>query len=348
MRFIWKKFFVGALALVSIATHKAWAQDIHFSQFYETSTLRNPALTGIYNGDYRFGLMYRNQWSSISAPFQTASGCAELKKQIGESQDFIGFGVLGFFDRTGSINLTTVSGNFAISYNKNLNEEHHTFLSFGLMGGYLQRNYDPSKMTFGNQYIPGSGYDPGNPNGENLPSPKISQMDLGAGINYTSNTGADDKTNYSVGISAYHLTRPENNFFGSIAGVRQEMRINANLSSNWIINETWSAQAQTNIMLQGKYREIILGGLVGRKNSESENENSIIFYGGLMFRVGDAIIPIVKIDYNDLTFGVSYDMNISKLKAASNIRGGFELSIIKSGLLSDPQRGFSSTVCPRR
>jgi type IX secretion system PorP/SprF family membrane protein len=216
------------------------------------------------------------------------------------------------------------------------------------MVGYMQRNYDPSKMTFGNQFIPGTGYNPANPTGENLPSPNVSQMNFGAGINYTTNTGADDKTNYSVGASAYHLTRPENNFFGSLAGLRQEMRFNVNASSNWIIDEVWSAQAQANFMRQGRFNQVILGALVGRKNSENENENSLVLYGGLLYRVGDALIPVIKIDYNDLSFGISYDMNISRLRAASNIRGGFELSIIKTGLMSDPQRGFSSTVCPRR
>jgi type IX secretion system PorP/SprF family membrane protein len=334
--------------LLGICPFSSSAQDLHFSQFYETSVLRNPALIGIYNGDYRFGLLYRNQWSSISAPFQTATACAEIKKQIGSSQDFIGFGVLGFFDRTGSINLTTLSGNAALSYNKNLNEEHGTFLSIGLMSGYLQRNYDPLKMTFGNQYTSGIGYDPNNPTGENLPNPKISQMDFGAGINYTSNTGADNKTNYSVGVAGYHLTRPENNFFANNAGLRQDFRWNVHASANWLLTETWSLQAQSNLMLQGNYREIILGGLVGRKNAESANEDVLVFYSGLIYRVGDALIPIVKIDYNDLTFGMSYDMNLSKLQAASNLKGGFEISIIKTGFLTDPNRGFSTTVCPRR
>ncbi|MCC6187171.1 MAG: PorP/SprF family type IX secretion system membrane protein [Chitinophagaceae bacterium] len=328
--------------------YKLQAQDIHFSQFYEVSMLRNPALTGIYNGDYRMGLMYRNQWSSISAPFQTAMASVEFKKQLGESQDFLGFGGMAFYDRTGSINLTTLSGNAAISYNKNLNSEHGTFFSIGIMAGYLQRNYDPSKMTFGNQYTSGIGYNPTNPSGESLPNPKVSQMDFGVGINYTTNTGADDKTNFAVGVAAYHLTRPENNFYGGVVGVRQEMRLNANASGNWLINDMWSAQAHANISLQGKYNEIMAGGLIGRKNAASASEDVLVFYAGMMMRLNDAIIPVVKIDYNDLSFGVSYDMNVSKLRAASNIRGGFELSIIKTGIISDPSRGFSSTVCPRR
>lgn len=328
--------------------HAADAQDIHFSQFYESSILRNPALVGIYNGDYRLAIQYRNQWSSISAPFQTATASAELKKQIGESQDFIGFGFLGFYDKTGSINLATMSGNIAVSYNKNINEEKSSFLSIGLLGGYLQRSYDPSKMTFGNQFTVGQGYDPSRSSGENLPAPNLGQLDFGFGLNYTSNTGADNKTNYSVGIAGYHLTRPENNFYGSISGVRQDFRWNVNASVNWLIDEVWSVQALGNLMMQGPYRQAMVGAIAGRKNTAGAQENTMIVYGGLLYRVGDAVAPVVKIDYNDFTLGLSYDMNISKLRAASNIRGGFEISMTKTGLMSDPQRGFSSTVCPRR
>ena len=67
MKNFFKKAIGFASVLVFLSQSNASAQDVHFSQFYETSVLRNPALIGIYNGDYRFGLMYRNQWSSISA-----------------------------------------------------------------------------------------------------------------------------------------------------------------------------------------------------------------------------------------------------------------------------------------
>lgn len=339
MKTIIKKCVQVATVLLAVPLCAA-AQDIHFSQFYETSILRNPALTGVYNGDYRLSVMYRNQWSSISAPFQTAQAGAEIKKQIGESQDFIGIGLLGYYDKAGSINLMTLSGSLALSYNKQLNEEHSTFLSFGIMGGYLQRSFDASKITLGNQYGGGAA-------GETIPNNKVSQMDFGAGINYTSNVGADNKTNYSIGVSGYHLTRPENAFYDNSA-IRKDFRWNLNAGVNWLINDMWSAQLQGNFALQGKYNETILGGMVGRKNDESVSENSLILYGGLFYRVGDALIPVVKIDYNDLTFGVSYDMNVSKLRAASNLQGGFEISMVKTGLLTDPQRGFSKTVCPSR
>ncbi len=32
-----------------------------------------------------------------------------------------------------------------------------------------------------------------------------------------------------------------------------------------------------------------------------------------MYRVDDAVIPVIKFDYNRFAIGVSYDINISKL-----------------------------------
>lgn len=342
-----KSFYRNILIALFLLPLYTAAQDIHYSQFYETSMLRNPALTGVFNGDYRVSMLYRNQWNSISAPFQTAQAAFEYKKQIGESQDFIGLGILGFYDKTGSINLRTLSGSVALSYNKSIDETHNSFLSFGLMGGYIQRTFDVSKMTFDNQYVGGS-YDPGNPTGESITNPKIGQMDFGAGINYSTNNGPENANNYMIGISGYHLTRPENSFFSDNAGIKKDFRWNLNASTNRLINEMWSVQFQGNFSLQGNYNETIIGGLVGRKSEEAASESFLIFYAGCFYRLGDALIPVVKVDYNQLTFAASYDMNVSKLRAASSLRGGFEISVVKTGIFNDPQRGFSKTVCPRR
>ncbi|WP_425273468.1 type IX secretion system membrane protein PorP/SprF [Pseudomonas morbosilactucae] len=56
------------------------SQDFSFSQFYEMPMLRNPALSGIFNGDIRVSSVYRNQWGSISVPFQTRAIGVEYKK----------------------------------------------------------------------------------------------------------------------------------------------------------------------------------------------------------------------------------------------------------------------------
>jgi hypothetical protein len=50
------------LPFIFILPMKLLAQaDIHFSQFYETSILRNPALTGVFPEDYRVGAYERSE-----------------------------------------------------------------------------------------------------------------------------------------------------------------------------------------------------------------------------------------------------------------------------------------------
>ena len=68
--------------LLSIAISQVNAQDIHFSQFFEAPLLRNPALAGLFNGDLRFQMVYRNQWNSITDAYQTGSLNGEYKVPV--------------------------------------------------------------------------------------------------------------------------------------------------------------------------------------------------------------------------------------------------------------------------
>ena len=54
-------------------------------------------------------------------------------------------------------------------------------------------------------------------------------------------------------------------------------------------------------------------------------EKSIGF--GALYRLDDAIIPVVRLQISKCTVGASYDINISKLVVASHYRGGFELTL---------------------
>ena len=53
------------------------AQDIHFSQYYASPMTVNPAYTGMFNGTYRVGANYRNQWASVSVPYKTFAAYAD-------------------------------------------------------------------------------------------------------------------------------------------------------------------------------------------------------------------------------------------------------------------------------
>ena len=81
--YLLQQFFFPLIAL------KCYGQDPHFSQFFEAPLLRNPSLAGIFTGDIRFQMVYRNQWQSITNPYQTGSINFEYKQPIGQGNDFI-------------------------------------------------------------------------------------------------------------------------------------------------------------------------------------------------------------------------------------------------------------------
>lgn len=328
-----------------VAGFSSYAQDIHFSQFYETSVLRNPALTGLFSDDYKVTAIYRNQWSSISKPFQTALISAETRIPVrGEANDFISLGLLAYYDKAGSISLQTATVYPALNYNKCINREQNTYLSVGFAGGYIQRSFDPSKATFDNQYQNGR-FDPVYGSGEVLPNPTFTQFDMGAGMNLNGTTGKDNNVTYFVGVSGYHFSRPRYSF--ADRNINIGMRWNGNAGLGVQASERFGYQIHANYARQGTYSEAILGGLLtytGVTNGATEATVSIS--GGIFYRVQDAIIPVVKIRYNDMSVAVSYDATLSTLTNASKLRGGFEISLIKSGLFKDPKFNKSRTLCP--
>ncbi|HRO41612.1 MAG TPA: PorP/SprF family type IX secretion system membrane protein [Flavipsychrobacter sp.] len=339
------KLLITAIAL-SFCTFKATAQDIHFSQFYESTILRNPALTGIFTDDYKVSVQYRNQWSSISKPFVTGQLSFETKIPVNdESKDFFSAGILAFYDKAGSIDMKTLSVYPSVSFNKSFGNQNNSLLSVGFTGGYLQRSFDPSKMTVDNQYQNGA-YDPNSATNENITSAKVNYWDVGAGVAFSSGAGEYSEISYFVGVSGYHFSKPRTSFYNNEL-IRLEMRWNGTAGLTYRLNENWGFMLQGNYTTQGKYQEIIAGGLLNwKKPTERQSEPLFIFYLGAFYRVGDALIPVVKMDYMRYSFGFSYDLNVSGLKAATNMRGGYELSVVKTGLFSDPKWERSRTLCP--
>src|SRR6202000_3268689 len=105
------------------------AQDIHFSQFYETPLLGNPSLAGIFTGDYRVQGVYRDQWNSFTNAYRTGSLNAEYKMPVGKGDDFMTIGGQVLFDKAGTVGLTTTSLLPAFNYHKSLSNEKTMYLS---------------------------------------------------------------------------------------------------------------------------------------------------------------------------------------------------------------------------
>src|SRR6201991_3000668 len=123
------KKIIGHIILCLILTGSAvQAQDIHFSQFYETPLLRNPSLAGIFTGDYRVQTVFRDQWNSFSDAYRTGSLNAEVKWPVGESHDYFTTALQVLYDKAGTAALTTTELLPALNYHKSLSNEKPMYL----------------------------------------------------------------------------------------------------------------------------------------------------------------------------------------------------------------------------
>jgi type IX secretion system PorP/SprF family membrane protein len=329
---------VACAALSILGVH---AQDHHFSQFYETPMLRNPSLAGLFSGDIRLQGVYRNQWNSISFPFQTGSFNAEYKFAVRRSDDFMTLGMQVHYDRAGAVALSTNHLLPAVNYHKSLSQARNTYLSLGFMGGPVSRRLDRSSVTTNNQYD-GFAYNGSLPDGEYFKS-GYTFFDLSVGMSINSTIGSEEQHSYFAGIAYHHLNRPVNAFYRNI-----------NHLPKWV----WSAgiklmlQPGSYLTLHGDYvdqkphRQLMTGGMYTWNVGEDEL-STMAFHGGMFYRWNDALVPVVKIDLLPFSMSFSYDVTVGKAAGAAQARGGFELSMSYVNYLQSEQSARYRQKCPR-
>jgi type IX secretion system PorP/SprF family membrane protein len=335
------KYYILIL-ISSLLSGKASAQDVHFSQFFESATLRNPALTGIYSGDYKLGVNYRNQWSSFAVPFQTALFTAETKALLREAtRDYLSFGLTALYDKAGSIDFTGTSIYAAVNYNKALGAESQTYLSVGLCGGYIQRSFDISKMRFANQFAGGS-YNANAPTGENLNFAALHHWDASAGVSLSG--ALSRKANYYIGLAGYHVSKPTESYFDETM-IRLTTRWSANFGISARLGNGFGLTAHANYQQQQPYQEVIGGLLLSHGFHNIDNSRKVIVSAGCFYRFQDAIIPTLKMDYNTWSLTMSYDITLAGERMYLSGFGGYELSLSMRG--SYKHRRESELMCPR-
>lgn len=330
------KLYCLVLLILSTA---ARAQDIHFSQFYETPLLRNPSLAGIFTGDYRIQTTFRDQWNSFADAYRTGSLNAEVKWSIGHQNDYITTALQALYDKAGTAALTTTEFLPAFNYHKSLSDQRPMFLSLGFMGGLVEKTLDLSKVTTNSQYN-GTAYDPALPNGETILTPNVHYLDGSLGLSFNTAFGPGNQNSMYVGFAYHHLNRPKNSFYKNPA-IELDPKTVISAGVKTIVNDYSYFTLYGDYSRQGPSTETILGVLYSyRLGPDPENYAYTVTFGSLL-RWNDALIPVVKLEMNSFTVGCSYDVNVSRLNTVSNSRGGFELSLSYTGLLNrDHDRTF--------
>ncbi|MBP9082336.1 MAG: PorP/SprF family type IX secretion system membrane protein [Bacteroidia bacterium] len=299
------------------------AQDIHFSQFQSSPLNLNPALTGFYNGDYRFIANHRRQWKSVTVPYRTFSGSFDMPVNFfPESKQRYSLGLLINNDRAGDSELGLTQVGISAGAIRALGRDSIHFLSGGIQFSYVRRSINYSDLTFDEQFT-GDGFDPNTGNSENFSGDNQGYFDFGAGLTYL--IRVNDRFKAGAGISLQHINRPNDSFFDE--GAKMFPRLQTDLKADFAIATRFDLIPALIFMNQGSFREITGGTSVRFRLSELPGRNYALYLGSWL-RAKDAFIASAGFDYNNLNVGVSYDFNTSDLDRASNGKGGYELSLI--------------------
>lgn len=303
------------------------AQDIHYSQFFNTPILINPAYTGYFDGDWQVSAAYRNQWKSIAQPFRTLF--MDYERQFYIKNHHISGGAYLFNDRSGDVALSATQ--FVLS------GAYHTTIYNHQINGGIQIGYMNKSVDYGNNTFPGQfDYTTGgfNPNMGGAPAnsgERLSYFDVNVGFGWRKKIG---KFQPEGGFSVFHLNRPKESFYDN--DVRLPLKSSFNAALKIDLSTSLYVFPRFVLMSQSKARNFLVGSEVGYAlTSNSAGVRQI--YGGIYTRntivnKTDAMVFNIGVLVRNISIGISYDINVSTLKEYTNNRGAFELTFIYRSL----------------
>ena len=329
-----KKRKVLMLTCVSIAFlfplstfHSLKAQDIHFSMLDLDPLLFNPAYSGFFDGTGRFGAVYRNQWASVSTPFQTFTATAELSlMRSTRNRNGLSAGLWISNDRAGTLDYgaTTVSaiGSFfqAVGNGDNL-------LSFGLEAGIGQVGFNLNNIVL----------DDGS---EAFPSTSVFYPTLGAGMAWFSQWTEQLYT--KAGFSMRNINEPEISYLAT-GNSRLARHWNIYVRGEWRTDGLLGILPVVGYQHQGAYSELVYGCDL-RWYLNERPRDYLVLSAGITGRHADAACINLAVLWHEWTFAFSYDANLSRLAEASHTLGAFELGVLYMIGKKDKKR--SALPCP--
>ena len=292
-----KRFII----ILLITTLNATSQDIHFSQYKNSTFFTNPSFTSFQGSDYHVLLQKRNQWQVVADPFSTFLTSIESKNILNNNS----FGIHFMNDIAGDARYQTTGS--IINYSKSIRKNSTTFFAVGLSAGFYQRKISFDNLVFIEQ--------------ENFDNVSFYYPDLNLGllIKKIINNSIDL---YS-GVSLFHINRPNQSLFENDKELLYP-RFNMHTKANILLYDNWKITPHIFFSKQNINQELIIGSDLQYLLYKDKN----VFFGlGTNYRHKDAIYYNANIKAGSFEVILNYDLNISSLKTASNYNGAYEFLV---------------------
>ncbi len=352
------KYLFTLICLLGILTAEMAAQDQNFTQFYGSPLTLNPALTGAFNGKFRVGGIYRDQWQgALDQPYRTFSASVDVRFDLelnSRYKDAFAAGLYFYTDKVGIIDFSTNVMGVSAAFHKGLDWDKKQFLSLGFQAGLGQRNVNYSTLTFEDEFNGLNAFEFAT--AENLPANNFSFGDFAVGLNYTFNP--KDRTALFIGASLYHINSPRIAFTEE---PEPEEGIDEGVGVR--LHRKYSAQISAEFPLAKKKRISLLPRVVvysqGPHLTMNAGTNLRFFfsdYSPVALQIGswartvkdfdesyrlDAIVGLLGLEIDGFFLGFSYDASMTEVQTFRNQQGVFEISMSYIGAFENEE-----ILCP--
>ncbi|MCX7697522.1 MAG: PorP/SprF family type IX secretion system membrane protein [Bacteroidales bacterium] len=313
---LWVLFFIFLYVL--------HGQDVHFTQMERVPFYFNPAQTAFFKEKFRFSSNVRMQWSSVTVPFEQYLLGGEVNiKTSQQAKSKFGVGWMLLFEKAGDSKLSTLATGPSISYFSTLNPSNKAFLSIGVSGEYHRKSISIDQLQFDQQFN-GVHFDPTISAGEVFPEFKLTYLSFGGGLSFLYYQSKDEFFQAGVGIK--NMNNPHISWFGDEEVV---------LKTRYTLSVLYQQKTQSDFYVryflfysrQSTQQEWLPGIMLSWNLTDKSGPYQFLS-AGASWRVGDGLLFSTYYDFLQYRIGLSYDVNLSKLRKASYGRGGWELSFI--------------------
>lgn len=343
-----RKVFIISFLIV---TFRLNAQEAQFSQYFSTGPVLNPALIGT-NPNLSFSSNYRRSGNKSSDAFlellQT-SITYPLKKRTSKEFQTGAVGMTFWRENRGFEGVYTaqkilLTGSYAIKLAQLTNQT----LIFGLQGGVVQNQINGNNLQWGSQFSQYIGFD-GSRSGEVVSSEPIYFPTFNFGVVYST----FDNASYSIrdrslilGVSVDYLNEPEVAQQG--VGIATRSRIyRAFGSSKLLIAPRWAVHPSGYVLYSDGNEQINAGLYFSTLISAPRAFNAVVIQAGSWYRFKDSIILLAGVKLNEITLGMSIDLNTTSFdinQALGNGLPSYEISLTYNLDLSKSASMVSSPI----
>ncbi|MEZ4920782.1 MAG: PorP/SprF family type IX secretion system membrane protein [Saprospiraceae bacterium] len=320
------------LLFLFAATH-LWAQDLHHSQHYLIPQQYSLANSASLEGPWRVGGVYRSQWASVPVDYRTISAIFDWKA-LDRDNFGLTLGAILHSDQAGDASLKWTQVGLRAVVDRKLSKTQALYGGFGV--DFQQRSFDISGLTFNRQWD-GDLFNASLPTMENLNAQSGMVPSFSAGIGWRIRSDREPRSFVIVGLGLQHLNKPKMNFTDDVAWALP-MRQSLVGQGSLYLNDLMDWRVMTLFQHMGSSNELVLGTGLRYWLEETALQFNV------SHRLGDAWIPAILVERSGWQVGISYDVNVSDFKVATNRQGAFEVGVVFTSLPVPPVKALK--VCP--